>query len=78
MRANEVIVQTFAFDGFADAVSLERLILEDLGNGRSRLVTTSLVDSFDTRDAMIASGMEDGVRECYEKLDDVLDADQAS
>jgi hypothetical protein len=35
-------------------------------------VGTSLVDSFEDRDAMLASGMEHGVREGYERLDEML------
>ncbi len=72
VRPNEVIVQTFAFDGMPDGVALERLVLEDLGDGRTRLTSTSLVDSFEGRNAMIASGMEYGIREGYERLDEVL------
>jgi uncharacterized protein YndB with AHSA1/START domain len=55
-------------------VSLERLVFEDLGGGRTRLVATSLVDSFEARDAFVASGMEHGVREGYEQLDELLSA----
>jgi hypothetical protein len=55
-----------------DGVALEKLTLEDLGDGRSRLVALSLVDSFEDRDAFVASGMEHGVREGYERLDEVL------
>jgi len=72
VRPNELIVQTFTFEGFPDGVALERLVLEDLGNGRTRLTATSLVDSFAERDAFIASGMEVGVREGYERLDELL------
>lgn len=67
-----VIVQTFTFEGAPDSVALERLRLEDLGGGRTRLVTTSLVDSFEDRDAMLASGMEGGIIEGYERLDELL------
>jgi uncharacterized protein YndB with AHSA1/START domain len=67
-----VIVQTFTFDGEPDGVALERLVLEDLGNGRCRLTATSLVDSFEGRDAFVASGMDVGVKEGYERLDEVL------
>jgi uncharacterized protein YndB with AHSA1/START domain len=66
------IVQTFTFEGAPDSVALEKLVLEDLGNGRTRLTATSLVDSFADRDAFVASGMEGGVREGYERLDEVL------
>lgn len=72
VRPSELIVQTFTFEGFPDGVALERLVFEDLGDGRTRLVCTSLVDSFEGRDAFVASGMEVGVREGYEKLDELL------
>ena len=72
VRPAELIVQTFTFDGAPDGVALEKLVFEDLGNGRTRLTGTSLVDSFADRDAFVASGMEDGVREGYERLDELL------
>jgi uncharacterized protein YndB with AHSA1/START domain len=72
VRPSELIVQTFTFEGFPDGVALERLVLEDLGDGRTRLVATSLVDSFEGRDAFLASGMEVGLREVYERLDEIL------
>ena len=72
VRPNELIVQTFTFEGFPDGVALEKLVLEDLGNGRTRLTATSLVDSFEGRDAFLASGMEVGVNEGYAKLDELL------
>jgi uncharacterized protein YndB with AHSA1/START domain len=72
VRSNELIVQTFTYEGWPDGVALERLVFEDLGGGRTRLSSTSLVDSFADRDAFVASGMETGAIEGYEKLDEVL------
>jgi uncharacterized protein YndB with AHSA1/START domain len=72
VRPNALIVQTFTFEGVPDGVALEKLVFEDIGGGRTRLTTTSLVDSFADRDAFVASGMEVGVREGYERLDEVL------
>ena len=72
VRPDELIVQTFTFEGMPDGVALEKLVLEDLGDGRTRLTVTSLVDSFADRDAMIASGMEVGIVQGYERLDEVL------
>jgi uncharacterized protein YndB with AHSA1/START domain len=72
VRSPELIIQTFAFDGAPDDVALERIVFEDLGDGRTRLVSTSLVDSFEGRDAFVASGMEEGVVEGYERLDELL------
>ena len=72
VRPNELIVQTFCFEGMPDGVALERLEFEDLGGGRTRLVATSLVDSFEGRDAFVASGMETGIQEGYQRLDELL------
>jgi uncharacterized protein YndB with AHSA1/START domain len=72
VRPTELIVQTFTFDGVPDGVALEILTFEDLGDGRTRLTSTSLVDSFGGRDAFVASGMEEGVREGHERLDELL------
>ncbi len=74
VRPDELIVQTFTFEGMPEGVALEKLLLEDLGDGRTRLTATSLVDSFADRDAMVASGMDVGVNEGYEKLDELLAA----
>jgi uncharacterized protein YndB with AHSA1/START domain len=72
LRPDELIVQTFTWEGMPDGVALEKLVLEELPGGRCRLTATSLVDSFEGRDAFVASGMEVGVVEGYERLDEVL------
>jgi uncharacterized protein YndB with AHSA1/START domain len=72
VRPDELIVQTFTFEGAPEGVALEKLVLTDLGDGRTRLVATSLCDSFADRDAMLASGMETGVVQGYERLDELL------
>ncbi|WP_336669895.1 SRPBCC family protein [Tsukamurella sp. USMM236] len=66
------IVQTFTFDEWPDAVSLETMTFEDLGDGRTRMHSVSLLDSFESRDGMLASGMEKGVNDGYAKLDELL------
>jgi uncharacterized protein YndB with AHSA1/START domain len=66
------IVQTFTFEGDPDGVALETLWFEDLGGGRTRLRTQSLCDTFEARDAWLASGMETGVNDGYAKLDRML------
>jgi uncharacterized protein YndB with AHSA1/START domain len=70
--SDDRIVQTFTFDGLPDQVALETLWFEALGDGRTRLHAQSLVDSFQTRDQWLASGMESGVTEGYAKLDDLV------
>jgi uncharacterized protein YndB with AHSA1/START domain len=68
------IVQTFTWEGEPDGVALETLTFEDLGDGRTRLRTQSLCDSFEGRDAWLRSGMEVGVDQGYAKLDALLSA----
>ncbi|MEV1295120.1 SRPBCC family protein [Pseudonocardia sp. NPDC049635] len=72
VRAPGRIVQTFTFEGFPDGVCLETLTLTALDGGRTRLVATSTFESFEARDGMLASGMEVGVRQGHEKLDELL------
>ena len=72
VRPNELIVQTFTFEGMPGGVALEKLHLEAIGNGHTLLTATSLVDSFADRDAFVASGMESGVVDGYNALDRLL------
>lgn len=72
IRPAERIVQTFTFEGFPDGVTLETMTFEALEGGRTRLVGTSLCESIEGRDAMLASGMDVGVNEGYEQLDELL------
>jgi len=68
----EKIVQTFEWDGMPGHVALETMTLEDLGAGRTRLVTTSLFMTAEDRDGMLQSGMEGGLNQSYEALDRLL------
>ncbi len=70
------IVQTFTYEGDPDGVALETLDFIDLGDGRTRLRTQSLCDSFESRDAWLRSGMEVGVDQGYAKLDGLLTTGQ--
>ena len=69
------IVQTFTYEGFPDGVSLETARFEDLG-GRTRVTGTSLMESIEARDAILKSGMEVGIHEGYERLDELLGGQQ--
>jgi uncharacterized protein YndB with AHSA1/START domain len=71
VRADK-IVQTFTWEGMPDSVALETLTFEDLGDGRSRLHSTSLCDSFAERDGWLQSGMEVGVNDGYAKIDKLV------
>lgn len=66
------LVQTFTYEDEPDGVALQTLRIDDLGGGRSRLRTQSLVDSFAGRDAWLKSDMETGLSEGYAKLDGMV------
>jgi len=72
IRENEFVIQTFEFDGYPDVVSIEYLTFEDLGNGRSRVRGHSVYPTQEARDGMAQSGMEGGMTEGYERLDELL------
>ena len=74
---DERIVQTFTFVAMPDDVALETMRFEDLGDGTTRLHAQSLVDSFESRDAWLASGMETGIDQGYRKLDKLLATSEA-
>jgi uncharacterized protein YndB with AHSA1/START domain len=66
------IVQTFTYEGDPDGVCLQTMWFDDLGQGRARLRAQSLVDSFETRDSWLRSGMEVGVNDGYAKLEELI------
>ncbi|HEU4808134.1 MAG TPA: SRPBCC family protein [Homoserinimonas sp.] len=70
---DDALVQTFEFDGWPGHVSLESLVFEDLG-GRTRVRNHSVYQSVEDRDGMVDSGMEKGLNEGYERLDELLAA----
>lgn len=76
VTAPERIIQTFEFEGMPESghVILETLKLEELANGRTRVMGQSVFQSVADRDGMIQSGMEYGVNEGYERLDELLEA----
>ena len=71
-RPGERLVQTFTWEGMPDGVSLEAMTFTDLGDGRSRVTSVSVVDSLEGRNAILSSGMEVGVYDGYAKLDALL------
>ena len=73
VRPGERLVQTFTWAGMPDGVALETMTFEALEGGRCRTVAVSVVDSMEAQAGMMASGMEVGINEGYEKLDELLE-----
>lgn len=66
------LAYTFEWDGMPAHVVLETVDFEDMGDGRTRVVNTSLFFTQAERDGMLQSGMEGGLNESYEALDRLL------
>jgi uncharacterized protein YndB with AHSA1/START domain len=69
------IVDTFEFEGLNEPghVILETLKFEELNDGTTEITSHMIFPSVTFRDGMLESGMESGVNESYERLDDLLE-----
>lgn len=74
VKAPERTIQTFEFEGLPEAghVALETARFEELPGGRTRLTIQSVFQSVADRDGMVQSGMERGVTDGHERLDELL------
>jgi uncharacterized protein YndB with AHSA1/START domain len=64
-------VQTFEFEGAPGHVSMDTLTLEE-HNGRTTVRTNSVFQSVEARDAMVQSGMAEGMNDGYDRLEELL------
>jgi uncharacterized protein YndB with AHSA1/START domain len=71
----ERIAWTFEWDGMPGYVSIDSTVFEDIGDGRTRVTTTSTFFFPEERDGMIEAGMESGLQDSYERLDELLARD---
>jgi len=64
-------VQTFEFEGAPGHVSMDTLVLEER-DGKTTVRTNSVFQSVEARDAMVQSGMAEGMNEGYDRLDELI------
>jgi uncharacterized protein YndB with AHSA1/START domain len=67
----DLVVQTNEFEGFPGVPALEWMTLEEV-DGKTNLTAVSLASSVEVRDMVVATGMESGARETYDRLDEVI------
>jgi uncharacterized protein YndB with AHSA1/START domain len=67
----DAAIQTFEWEGLPGHVSFDTAVFEDRGDKTLIKVTTAF-QSVEDRDGMIASGMEQGMNEGYERLEELL------
>lgn len=66
--AMDRLIQTFEFEGFPGHVSLGTASFDDIG-GATRVRIETVFQSLSARDGMLASGMEAGMNEGWDRLD---------
>jgi uncharacterized protein YndB with AHSA1/START domain len=67
----EGMVQTFEFEGAPGHVQMDTVSFE-AHDGKTIVRTNSVFQSVEARDAMVQSGMADGMSQGYERLDELL------
>jgi uncharacterized protein YndB with AHSA1/START domain len=77
--SEERMIQTFEFEGLPEPghVTLDTMRLESLPGNRTRITIQSVFQSVEDRDGMVQAGMERGVTEGYERLDQILETIRA-
>ena len=73
VEPNALIIQTFEFSLAPNQVGISSITFAEV-NGRTRLSVHEVYPSVETRDAAMASGMDHGIIEGYERLDEILAA----
>ena len=68
------LVQTFEFEGAPGNVQMDTVTFEGRGE-RTIVRTNSVFQTVEARDAMVQSGMADGMSQGYERLDELLARD---
>ena len=64
-------VQTFEFEGAPGHVSMDTLTLEER-DGKTTVRTNSVFQSVEARDAMVQSGMAEGMNDGYDRLEELV------
>jgi uncharacterized protein YndB with AHSA1/START domain len=72
--SEELMIQTFEFEGLPERghVALDTMRLESLPGNRTKVTIHSVFQSVSDRDGMVQAGMESGINEGYERLDEIL------
>lgn len=75
VTAPERIIQTFEFEGLPEKghTAMETLRFYELPGNRTRIVVQSVFQSVADRDGMVQAGMERGVIDSHNRLDQLLE-----
>ena len=68
----ERFVRSFEWDGMPAHVAIETATFQDLGDGRTKIVTIMQMHTSEERDGFLQSGMQEGMDAAYAALDRLL------
>jgi uncharacterized protein YndB with AHSA1/START domain len=71
ISAPERLVYTIEFEGMPGHIGLETVSFEDL-NGKTRVIDLAVFQTVADRDGMVASGMEGGASETWDRFEELL------
>jgi uncharacterized protein YndB with AHSA1/START domain len=71
IRGPESLTRTFEWEGMPGHISTETVTFTEQDGG-TLVSTASVFDNREDRDGMVESGMEDGMRETYDRLAELL------
>jgi len=77
VEAPELLVNTFEFEPMPGKIMVETTTFQE-HDGKTEVTSTSLLDSTEDRDGMLASGMEAGASESWDLLAEWLAAARAN
>lgn len=69
----ERLINTFEVEGFPDFVGLVTIYFEELPDGKTKFVETTVYQSVEGRDGMIKAGMSEGATELLDRFEELLD-----
>ncbi len=69
VTACERLVNTYEYEGFPGAVALVTTTFEEMPGGGTKLTETTLYPSAEAREGVLQSGMTEGARELFDRLE---------
>jgi uncharacterized protein YndB with AHSA1/START domain len=67
----ERLVYTFEYEGMPGHVLLETVTFEEHG-GKTKVIDSSVFQTIEDRDGMLQAGMESGVKDSWDRMDELL------
>lgn len=74
LAPNEQVVYSFEFEPMPGHILMETVTLEAQPDGKTKVIDSSVFQSVADRDGMLASGMESGATESWDRLEALLGA----